>query len=128
MRIVVWIFLLSTLLTGCGSSSNTIDLDPSVATDLPTVLHRVDPATAHAGDTITLFGFGFSVAAAENLLVVGDTSAAANTYSLLATPATDELESLTVTLPTSLTPGDYALTLFVHETQSNDTVTLTITP
>lgn len=123
-----YLLLLLLALSGCGSAENGADFDPSVSTDAPPFIHRVNPNTGRAGDTITIFGFGFSNGAGSNVITIGGQGTSATTYTLL-NPATDgEVESLTFTIPTGATTGTSAIFVTVFDNTSNANVNVTVNP
>lgn len=92
------------------------------------MVSRLDPTSGTAGSTATIFGLGFSIIAPTNVVAMGSTGAAADTYSILANPVGSEIESLTFTVPTNLAPGAYDVVVVVHENPSNSDVQFTVTP
>jgi hypothetical protein len=113
------------VILSCGQSLSTFDA--SIATQTFPYINRVDPATGKAGDTITIYGFGFSVAAPNNVVSLGGSSTVAGAYTLLATPAAGEIESLTVTIPSGVTVGDTFVFITTFGNTSNANVTFTVT-
>lgn len=112
---------------GCGSQAD-FHFDPTVSTQAPPFIARVAPTTGRAGDTITVFGFGFSTIATANTVSFAGTAVNAATHALVDPAVGAEIEKITVTLPSSATTG--ATTIFVtvfEQTSNNDTV-FTVTP
>lgn len=115
------------LLFGCGSDPETMGLDASISTQAPPFINRIDPASGSVGATVTIFGFGFSNEAPNNIVIVGGTSATASSYSLLANPSSSEIESLTFTIPSGGSTGASDLFVTTFENVSN-AVSFTINP
>ncbi len=106
------------LIAACGSQE-TLDFDTSVVTQAPPVISRLDPSTASAGDTVTIFGFGFSIAKELNMVSVDSSSAYADTYDLVASPTSNEVEQLTFTVPADVSAGTSVVTVTVFDNVSN---------
>lgn len=116
------------LIAGCGSGEESNDgFDPSINTASPPVITRVNPTSGRAGDTITIFGLGFSSGAGNNIVMVGGASVSAGTYALVNPPVAGEIEQLTFVIPTGATTGAGNLLVTVLENASN-TVTFTVNP
>lgn len=125
MKFPVYIIVISVLLiAGCGASSHTFA--PSISTQTYPVITRIAPAVGTAGDTITVFGSGFSSAAPLNVVIINGAETLANAYSLVAAPVGDEIESLTFIVPTGITAGTYGIYLDVLNNVSNTDITITI--
>lgn len=108
---------------GCG----TADLyDPTVPTQSNPVVSRVSPVAATAGDTVTIFGFGFSVVPQNNVIIIGDGEAIASTYGLVNPPIANEIEFLMFVVPAGLTLGANSIYVDVLDVISNTNITLTI--
>lgn len=116
---------LGLVLAACGSAD---PYSPNVVTELPPTVSRVDPTTGPVGTQIQIFGFGYSVAAPENLVIIGESAAAAETYDLVANPTSDEIEVLTATVPNDAVLGDSSIVVVVGEHTSNADVIFTVTP
>ncbi|MBT3182824.1 MAG: hypothetical protein HN337_10020 [Deltaproteobacteria bacterium] len=112
-------------LVACGGSSNEFSAD--VPTNSPPIVSRVDPIDAMAGDEITVFGFGFSIAGPSNIIMIGSTATNAITYSLVDSPTDTEIESLTAIIPDDAVPGDNSVIVVVDGNVSNADITLTVT-
>ena len=113
------------VLAACGSVD---PYSPNVVTDLPPTVTRVDPTTGPAGTRIQVFGFGFSVAAPENIVIIGNSAVAAETYDLVVNPTSDEIEVLTATVPNDVELGDASIVVVVGSHTSNADVLFTVTP
>lgn len=111
--------------SACGSSA---PFSPNVVTELPPTVSRVDPATGPVGTVIQIFGFGFSVAPPENVVIIGGSGVSAETYDLIVNPTSDEIEVLTATVPTDAALGDSSIVVVVGEHTSNADVMFTVTP
>lgn len=126
-HLFLWpLFFILLLTTSCAS--NGLAFDPLVSTQSFPTITRVSPTTVARGATLTLFGRGFASAAALNIAVIGNAQALGETYTLLATPTADELESLTITVPATAETGDQTVFLTVIENVSNTDTAVTITP
>lgn len=115
------------LLLGCGSSSETNLFDASISTQAPPLINRANPISGRVGDTITIFGFGFSNGAANNIVTGGGQPTTAATYALVANPTSSEIEQLTFTIPTGAATGAGNLFVTVFENTSN-TISFTVNP
>lgn len=102
--------------------------DASVATQTLPFVHRVSPAAAQGGDSITLFGFGFSTEPGNNIIHVEGTTTRAATYALVDPPAEGEIEKLTFTLPAGTSAGSASVFVTVFDFTSNTDVSFTIDP
>lgn len=113
-------------MSACGGS------DAQFYDDVPTgsypIVSRVDPASGPVGTLATVYGLGFSFLAPTNVVTMGTSGAAAESYTLLSSPTASEIESLTFTVPGDLTPGEYPVVVVVHDAASNSSVTFTVTP
>ena len=96
--------------------------------ELPPTVTRIAPATGPVGTVIQIFGFGFSVAPPENVVIIGDTGVSATAYDLVANPTSDEIEVLTATVPNDTPLGDSSIVVIVGEHTSNADVMFTVTP
>lgn len=126
MQRVVTLFLCAAvfLSAGCGKSGDLFDA--TIPTQTDPILTRINPTVATAGDSVTVFGIGFSIAAELNIVVIGDNEIAADNYTLLANPSGDEVESITFTVPAGIAPGTYAIYVIVIDNPSNTDLTITI--
>ncbi|MBI4211934.1 MAG: hypothetical protein HY540_04770 [Deltaproteobacteria bacterium] len=115
-------------LASCGSSESDLALNESVPTGLTPTLARIDPASAQAGDPVTLFGCGFSAAPALNVISIGNAITTAETYQLLSPATADELEQITFIVPPDAQAGANTVTITVGENVSNANQTLTVNP
>lgn len=124
--LILSLFLLLDI--GCGSNSETNLFDASVATEAPPIITRIDPTSARAGETVTIFGLGFSNGAPNNIVTVGGVSTSATAYGLVNPPAAGEIETLTFTVPTNATTGASSIFVTVFDNTGNTDVQLTINP
>ena len=122
-----FIIFLLIFVSACGSTVET-SYDGSVVTQLPPYVARVDPAAGKAGDTVTIFGFGFSDEGPNNIVSFGAASTAASAYNLIAGGVSPEIESLTVTVPAGATVGACSVFVMVFDNISNSNVTFTVNP
>lgn len=113
---------------GCGGAVSVSDFDASISTQSLPFVKRVSPAGGQAGDTVTLFGFGFSSAPANNIIHIGGTTATATNYALVNPPADGEIESLTFTLPAGATAAAANISVTVFDFTSNTDVQFTVNP
>lgn len=119
------VFLLT--LMGCGAE-NVSDFDASVATQSPPVIRRVNPTTGRDGDTVTIFGFGFSSAPALNIINVGTATTVATAYALVDPSANGEIESLTFTVPPGASVSTGGVFVTVGDWTSNSDIQFTVNP
>ena len=115
-------------LAACGSGDSSFDYSEDVPTNLPPTVARIDPATGPVGTAVTVFGFGFSDAAPDNVLMVGSGSIAATAYTLLPNPTSSEIESISATIPAGAAVGADAILVIVDGNPSNADITFTVTP
>ena len=127
-RLFLLIIFGLSLIASCGSANETSNVNASVATQLPPVIARVSPTSGRAGDSVTIFGFGFSSAAASNVINVGGQAVAASSYALLNPPAAGEIESLTFAVPSGATTGAGGIFVTVFELTSNADVQFIVNP
>lgn len=121
------IFFALLLATSCGSGENS-SFDASVSTQSPPVVTRISPTSGKVGDTVTLFGFGFSSEPANNIVSVGGGSTTATSYGLVNPPAKGEIESLTFKIPSGVANGSNSIFATVFENASNADVAFTVNP
>ena len=112
------------MFAACGSGSD--GFDPTVPSQSPPIITQVVPATASPGDTVSLYGSGFSNEAASNIVVFGTSTLSASTWEMLPTPVGDESEAITFTIPTDAAVGTFDIYVFVIDNPSNTNLTLTI--
>ncbi|MBI2345658.1 MAG: IPT/TIG domain-containing protein [Deltaproteobacteria bacterium] len=112
---------------GCGNAPS-VEFDESVPAQLSPIVTRVAPVAGRAGDTITIFGFGFSAEAQQNIVVVGGSTAIATAYALVDPPAAGELERLTFVVPSGAAVGATTIACNVFEQASNGDVAFTVNP
>lgn len=115
------------LLVACGNAVPT-EFDASVATQLAPIVTRVTPATGRRGDTIAIFGLGFSVEALQNIVLLGGATTVAATYNLANPAAAAEIEQLTFTVPAAAALGATTVTVSTFDRVSNSDVAFTVTP
>jgi len=125
MKRICTALALCIVLAACGSA---VPYSPNVVTEMPPTVTRIDPTSGPAGTTIQIFGFGFSVAAPENIVIIGDTGVPATSYGLVANPTSDEIEVLTADVPNDAPLGESSVVIVVGEHTSNADVTFTVTP
>lgn len=113
------------ILIGCGD--DIPQLSPSIVTDELPLITRIAPATARGGDTVALFGIGFSNVPGETLVFVGNQLTQAATYALAPAAAGAELETLTFVVPANTAVGDTTVRLMINNFGSN-AVTFTVSP
>lgn len=122
-RLVILPVLL--LIASCGGGNN---YPSDVPTDSPPIVSRVDPSAGAPGDSITIFGLGFSIAAPDNTVIIGGAAVAATSYRLVDPPTSTEIEALTATVPTGAAVGTSSVVVVVDDQTSNADVTFTVTP
>lgn len=127
MKRIALIAVLCLWIAACGSTKGS-DYGDDVPTQLPPTVSRVDPATGPVGTVITIFGFGFSMAAPDNIVIIGTTAVSATAYTLLPVPTATEIESLTATVPADAAAGANSVTVLVGENASNSDIIFTVTP
>ena len=125
MKRICTALALCVALSACGSGAS---YSPNVVTELPPTVTRIDPTSGPVGTTIEIFGFGFSVAAPENVVIIGDTGASADSYDLVANPTSDEIEVLTADVPNDTPLGQSSVVVVVGDYVSNADVMFTVTP
>ncbi len=113
------------LCVSCGSTTGG-EYDSTVPTQTTPYVNRIDPAVGKAGDVVTVFGFGFSVSAPNDIVTIGSAAAGASAYNLLDGTTAGEVESLTVTVPTGVTVGTDSVFVTVFGNTSNANVTFTV--
>lgn len=125
-KIKIAVVAVFVIVVGCGSSGDLFDA--TIPSQVNPIVTRIDPTSANAGDTVTIFGIGFSAVPELNVIVMGSATTSANNYSLLPSPSGDEVESLTFVVPSGITPGTYPIYVVVVDNVSNTNVTITINP
>ena len=115
-------------LANCGSASG--EFSDNVPTGSIPVLSRAVPSSAHLGDTVTLYGYGFSIVSTENLVILGDLEIPAEDYQFIDASLAEigELESLSFTIPFDATLGEQTLTLTVLDNDSSNSLSFTVRP
>lgn len=126
MRYVGIIVVLALSLASCGRAGP--DYPDDVVTQAPPTVSRIEPTSGPGGTAISIYGFGFSVAAPTNIVVIGDRSVSAETYRLLDAATSTEIECLTATIPDDAPAGESTIAVVVYENVSNATETFTVTP
>lgn len=121
LRLLVAVFLLS---VGCGQLGDLFDSTVPLQTD-PYVT-RISPVAATAGDTVTVFGYGFSDVAELNVVIIGASAVVATSYSLVTPPVAGEIEAITFTVPAGLAIGANSIYVDVLDNVSNTNVSITI--
>jgi hypothetical protein len=116
---------LSCALSACSSIDNYSE---NIPTNSPPIIDRVDPNAGAPGDTISIYGFGFSVAPPENIVVIGGAATSAASYNLLPDPTDREIEVITAEVPTGAEVGEGAILVEVDGNASNSDVSFTVTP
>lgn len=114
------------LFCSCGTTTDGEGFDPTVTSQVEPYITRIAPAAGTAGDTITIFGIGFSNALAFNVIIINGEEIFANGHTFLNPPSGDEFESLTFTIPAGMTLGVHSVFLDVLDNPSNTNVTITI--
>lgn len=123
-RLFTAALLAAIAMASCGG----VSYNPNVPTDSPPIVTRVDPNSGRAGDEITIFGLGFSIAYPENIVVVGNAPTGATSYSLLDNPTSDEIEAITFTVPADAEAGEGPVYVLVEGDSSNADVSFTVMP
>lgn len=126
MRLFIPLFFLL-FITACGSAEE-ISFDPTISTQAPPFVARVSPTSGKAGDTVTLFGFGFSNAVAANVITLGGAPAKAATYALVDPAVGAEIEKITFIVPSGATAGATTVFVTVLNETSNSDVSFTVNP
>jgi len=124
-----WIILACTIAVtaGCGTVSSDV-FDPTVPTQMPPYISRIEPANGAAGAAIEIHGFGFSAEPANNVVVFGSVPAFASNYVLVAGGASDDVEAITVTVPAGAIVGINDVSVTVFDNTSNANLTFTVNP
>lgn len=89
---------------------------------------RISPDSGAPGDSITVYGVGYSIIPNENLLFIGQGASAATSYDLVTNGQPGEVEQLTFTVPNESLPGTQPVILLVNDNSSNADVTFTVLP
>ena len=110
----------------CGGGGSGYPDD--VPTQLPPTVASVEPTSGPVGTTITINGFGYSVAAPNDIVIIGDSAVSAESYALVNPPTATEIESLTATVPAGTPLGANSIVVVVYDNASNGDVTFTVTP
>ncbi|PIU55270.1 MAG: hypothetical protein COS89_07825 [Deltaproteobacteria bacterium CG07_land_8_20_14_0_80_38_7] len=123
-KIILLLIVISVFFSSCGGGGG---YSPDVITDSPPTVLRVDPAACPVNTEVTVFGFGFSVAAPDNIIVIGAETIISTSYSFLTNPTNGELESLTFTIPDGMAAGTYSVIVLVDGNPSNSDITFEVT-
>lgn len=126
-RILIFgLFLWVPVLVACGTDS-IID-EESVPTGSPPIIMRISPDSGTAGETITVFGVGYSIIPSQNILFIGDGASVSMSYALVDNGQPGEVEQLTFMVPEESLPGTYNVVLLVDENTSNADIPFTVLP
>lgn len=112
------------LLAACGGQEL---VSPNVALGTTPFVSGATPALVAVGGVLTVSGFGFSIAATEDVLIIDTTAVSASQYGLVDPAVGDQIEQLTFTLPATLAAGAYTATVLVGNNASNS-FTVTVGP
>ena len=126
-RLIILAMLVLPLLA-CGGGGGGADFYDDVPTGAPPIVVRVDPTSGAAGMEVTVFGLGFSIEVATNVVMMGSMGISADSYSILENPANGEVETITFAVPSSIAAGTYPVVVIVHDTASNADIEFTVTP
>jgi hypothetical protein len=113
-------------LSACGVGD--LGIEGTVPTDTFPIVMRVSPDSGAAGETITVFGVGYSIIPNENILFLGEGASAATSYGLVTNGEPGEAEQLTFPVPAESLPGDQAVVVLVNENTSNADLSFTVLP
>lgn len=127
-RLSILISALCLFSLSCGSSSDAVDYPSDVSTKSPPIVMSVAPSTGAAGDTITIYGIGFSSVPEFNTVIIGGDAMAATVYDLVPSPTSTAVEFLTAAVPAGAAVGVNSILVLVHESPSNADITFTVTP
>lgn len=107
------LFILFSLFgVACGPADTTIALDP-----MP-FLVRLDPSSAQAGDTVTIYGSGFSVEE-DNIVLLGSEVIVETDWDVADTGVDGEADQISFTVPDTTQSGEVALIVMIGDTTSN---------
>ena len=120
MRYTLYAILLVLLLcsSSCGGSSSD-DYSSDVPSGTSPYIQSVNPSAGSAGDQITIKGVGFSSAAPNDIIIIGEEILLADSYSLLDPPEDVAVEAIVFTLPAGLSAGVNELIVLIHDNVSN---------
>src|SRR3989338_6686404 len=110
---------------GCGVETSFSSSIPTQSN--PTII-RTDPTTVSQGGVLSIFGFGFSIIPAENVISFGGITAPAESYNLTEGTTSGEVEVLTVTVPQDVEAQDYSILVIVNSVASNTDISVTVEP
>lgn len=127
-RLSILISVLCLFSISCGSASDAVDYPSDVPTKSPPIVMSVAPSTGAAGDTITIYGVGFSSVPAFNTIIIGGAAIAATAYDLVPAPTSTAVEFLTAAVPAGAAVGADSILVLVHESPSNADTSFTVTP
>lgn len=130
MKKSFFLFIITFVLSACGSD---LGYPSAIATQSAPALLQIIPTSAAPGDTVAVYGLGFSVIPAANVLFLGETEIAASAYALNEDDALEAPEVLSFVLPDDIVADDYTVSLFVNYDNGNGVSTssnlnLTVTP
>lgn len=116
------------VLTACGGASG--EFSDNVPTGSVPFLSRAIPSSMSLGDSVTIFGYGFSIVPEENLVILGDLEIVAEDYELLDPSVAEdgEIESISFTVPSDASLGAQTLTVTVLDNDSSNSLNVTVTP
>ena len=124
---LISIVVLALALVSCGNASSNY-FGPNIPTGTTPIISRVDPNFGSAGDEITIFGLGYSIAFPENIIIIGGAATTATSYRLLSNPTSSEIEALTAIVPADAQLGEGPIYVLVDASSSNTDVSFTVTP
>lgn len=128
MRSPYLIAILFILLTAACGGSTGLQVSDTIPSGAPPLVLRVAPASGAIGAEVSLFGVGYSVIPAENIVHLGDTAILAETYNPISSGQPGEAEQLTFTVPDDATLGDNSIFISVLGIPSNAELIFTVTP
>ncbi|PIR18224.1 MAG: hypothetical protein COV46_01000 [Deltaproteobacteria bacterium CG11_big_fil_rev_8_21_14_0_20_49_13] len=124
-KLFFFLFLIfSVTLLSCGSSGTPFN--STVSTQAPPYVNRIDPAIVNPGDTLTIFGLGYSIVPGYNIVTFGDVSTVSENYFILTTPTSDEIESITVVVPANVPAGTQTVYVSVIGNTSNTNMSVNV--
>ena len=125
-RLFLSLALFCLCLNSCGG--DTAQFSETVPTQSIPIIQRLNPTILSRGDTLSVFGFGFSLIPQENVISIGNTAIAAASYALADTGNEGEIEVLTVTIPNDTPLEESSVFVIVNGEISNSNLTITIQP
>lgn len=127
MKILGVLILAAFFAVGCGSGGGDA-FDSSVQLQVTPVVTRTAPTSAAVGDTVNIFGAGFSAVPGYNVIIIDGVETLANTYALAPAPSGAEVEQITFVVPAGVSVGTHTVLVYVVDNPSNANITITITP